>query len=510
MTPAHLKVLFVSAEVAPFSSVGGLSQVSFFLTRALYKMGVDIRIFTPKYGTLDEQKFPTHMVLPGLSVPTNETGGGKNPKELICNVKSFAETKKREPTVYLLENMEYFEKRANVYGYSDDHIRFGLLSRGALEFIKKGFFVPDLIHVNDWHTGYLVNFLREEYKDDPGLAKIATLLSVHNLFQGNFDFEHASQMDFDDGKGRLSGFFTDQFLKQNALRRGVISADVVNTVSETYATEITREEFGRSLASLFKELRGKLYGVLNGLDYSEFNPATDKVIKRTYNGRDLKFRVENKLDLQKIFGLTVDPAKPLVAIWGRLVEQKGLDLVLPTIEFALIELGVQLVVMGGGDDKYRDFFANLEKKFPGQVGTHLRSDFILPRKIIAGADMALFPSRYEPGGIVAMEAMRYGCVPIARAVGGLADSISDYDPETDQGTGFLFKKFANESFLVCLARALEVYKNKKEWVKIMRRAMEADFSWTKSAEKYFNLYHRAVRFRKEALLPNPPRAFRET
>lgn len=506
----RLKILFVSAEVAPFSSVGGLSQVSYFLPRALLKMGLDIRIFTPKYGTIDETKFPTKMLVNGLKVPTGEGKESHLPKELICNVKVFGEQKKTEPTVYLLENMEYFEKRANVYGYSDDHIRFGLLSRGALEFIKEEYFVPDLIHANDWHTAYLVNYLCETYQNDFRFKKIATLLSIHNLYQGNFDFAHASDLDFDDGKGSLAAFFSDRFLKQNPLKRGIICADLVNTVSETYSREILTPDYGGGLHNLFKELRGKLFGVLNGLDYTEFNPQTDKIIKKNYSAGNLSVREENKKDLQKEFGLNVDPQVPILAIEGRLNDQKGLDLVIETLEFILDEFPAQFIALGGGDEKYKVFFAKLEKKYPGRVGTHLMPNFSLPRKIFAGADIILLPSRYEPGGIVAVEAMRYGCVPLVRATGGLADSVVDFDPLKNGGTGFSFKNFSAMSFLVAVVRALEAYKNQHNWQGIVKRAMQQDFSWDMAAKKYLDLYDRASEFKKESLLVNPPMAFRQT
>jgi starch synthase len=510
MLKRPLKVFFVSAEVAPFSSVGGLSQVSYFLPRALLKLGVDVRIFTPKYGVVNEEKFPLKRVCEGMMVPTGEIGETDRPEKLVCNVKMFGEEKKSEPTVYFLENQEYFELRANVYGYSDDHIRFGLLSRGALEFVKQGYFEPDIIHANDWHTGYLINYLEEEARKSGDLEKIATVLSVHNLFQGNFDFEHASDMDFDDGKSLLAPFLSDQFVKQNPLKRGIMYADLVNTVSETYAREIMTEEYGRNLASLFKEVQEKMFGVLNGLDNVDFNPATDKIIKNNYTSKSIKVRAENKIDLQKQFNLDVDPDKPMLAFWGRMDWQKGIDLIMSSIEFVLNEFDAQVIMMGKpGDDNYRQFFTDLEAKYPGKVGVHLMANFALPRKIASGADFFMAPSRYEPGGIVVVEAMRYGCVPIVRATGGLADAVENFDPQKDTGYGFTFKKYAPEGFLVAVVRALEAYKNRAQWQRIVRRAMEKDFSWSYSAKKYLDLYYRAIDFHRESRLPNPPRAFKK-
>ncbi|OGG19432.1 hypothetical protein A2721_02800 [Candidatus Gottesmanbacteria bacterium RIFCSPHIGHO2_01_FULL_47_48] len=499
MTKSPLKVLFLSAEVSPFSSVGGLSQVAHFLPSELLRRGYDVRIFTPKYGTINEGQFPMKMVASGMKVPTGEVEDSGQPTELICNIKSFAEAKKGRPTTYFLENMEYFEKRANVYGYSDDHIRFALLSRGALEFIKQGYFMPDVVHVNDWHTSYFANYLREDAETDKTLGEVATLLSLHNLHQGVFDFEHATEMDFDDGKSRLQPFFSDRFIKQNPLKRGIIYADVVNTVSENYAHEILTEEYGRGLQNLLKELRGKLFGVLNGLDYTDFNPLTDKAIKKNFSSKKMELRAENKLDLQRQFGLEEKPEKPLLCFWGRVDLQKGANLISETILFILDELDVQFVIVGPPEDYFRDFFSKLEKGYPGQVGTHLMFDRQMVRRLAAGGDMLVMPSKYEPGGIVALEAMHYGCVPVVRATGGLADSVVDYDAGRNVGTGFTFKKFTREGFLVAIVRAMETYRNKAEWNKIIRRAMETDFSWSHTAEKYMDLYNRAVEFRKEAL-----------
>src|ERR1700683_1140208 len=504
-----LKVLYVSAEVAPFSKQGGLSQVSYFLPHALRRMGVDVRIFTPKYGTLIDQNYDLAMLMEGLEVPTGETDPRRGPEKLICNVKVTTLENADPLRVYFLENMEYYEMRNNVYGYSDDHIRFGLLSRAALEFIKRGEFVPDIVHCNDWHTGYLANWLAAEREDNARLGRIATLMSVHNTYQGNFDFGRASEMDFDDGKSDLAPFFNDRFVKQNALKRGVMHADRINTVSEKYARELLDEQYGGGLHKLFRELRGKTSGILNGLDYTDFDPATDTIIKQNFSLEDLAPRAVNKLDLQREFDLTPDPKVPILAIAGRIDQQKGIDLVRETMGFVLDEFDVQLVVSGPCDSHYLGFFEDLEHRYPGRVGTHLMADFLMPRKIFAGADMILMPSFYEPGGIVAIEAMRYGCVPVARAVGGLADIIEDYDPTAETGTGFAFKNFADKSFLVALVRGLMTYKRPESWRRLVERAMTQDFSWDNVARQYIDLYGRTQIYRQEATALNPPSAYRQ-
>ncbi len=498
MTSPNLKVLFVCAEVAPYASIGGLAQVSYFLPRALKKLGVEVSVFMPRYGTIDEKKYHIKPYLTGLHVPTGEA---KGVTEMICNVKVRAATK-RDPAVYFLENMEYYEKRANVYGYSDDHIRFALLSRGALEFIKASDIHPTIIHSNDWHTGYLSNYLQTIYKDDPALKMMTSVFTIHNMrSQGLFEFRFASPMDFDDGKSLLQPFFSPRLKKQNALKRGIIYSDLVNTVSETYSREIMTSEYGEGLSELLKELRTKLFGVLNGLDYTDFDPRSDKFIKKSFSWRTLGDRAANKVDLQQSFHLKVDAKTPLLAYCGRLDDQKGLDILVEILPTLLSEFGVQFVVVGTGQAKYRDFFSNLETEFPGQVGTHLMGDFVLPRRVFAGCDMLLLPSKFEPGGIVIIEGMRYGAVPVVRSTGGLADIVIDFDPEIKRGNGFVFKNYDKLCLFGAIVRAIQVYRNKKLWSHIVKRGMKEDVSWERAAKQYIDLYERAIEFRRDRQSP---------
>lgn len=490
-----LKVMMVAPEVSPYASVGGFSRVTAYLSRALRRLGLDVRLFMPKFGLIDEKKYPLAMVYPGLKVPT----GDASVPELICNVKTYT-VPGGTPTLFL-ENMEYYEKRANVYGYSDDPVRWMLLSRGLLEYLKVSDWRPDIIHAHDWHTGALPNYLKTVYNLEEKLLNVATLFTIHNLnFQGMFDHRTVSEIDFDDGRSEIADFFAKRLNKQNFMRRGILYADTVNTVSETYAREILTKEFGEGLDRLLLEVRSKLFGVVNGIDTEEFNPATDKLLAQNYDVNSLEKRVKNKLALQKEFDLPPDAETPVVAIEGRLDKQKGLDLVVEIAWPLLKNFPIHFILLGGGDVELANTFRKLKEDFPQQVGLHLMPNFTLPRLIFSGADLMLFPSKFEPCGIVQMEAMRYGAIPVARAVGGLNDTIENFDPRKNTGNGFIFKDFDKWQFFAQIIRALEVYNHRKIWQDLQKRAMNRDFSWEASAKRYVELYQKAIAFHHQDLV----------
>ncbi|PIU68346.1 hypothetical protein COS81_04260 [candidate division WWE3 bacterium CG06_land_8_20_14_3_00_42_16] len=482
-----LNILIVGTEASPYAQVGGIGRVLFFLPQALMRLGHDVRVMIPKYGKIDEKKYPLELVYEGLKIPTGEKGSNEY---LICNVKTHKLPE--GPRVYFLENMEYYEKRANEYGYVDDPIRFAILCRGVLEFIRHyEEWKPQIIHCNDWQSALIPQYLKTVYKNR--LKDITVLYTIHNLYyQGMFDHHFVSELDFDDGKSQIPSFFSERIHKINPMRRGIIYADLINTVSPTYAQEILTSEYGEGLDSLLRELRTKLSGILNGIDYTEFNPATDKIIHKNYTSSSIELREENKRELQREFNLPIDPETMIFGISSRLEDQKGIDLFMGVIEYVLKEYKAQLIVNGGGEGKYLSFFQKLEKDFPGKVGTNLNFDYTLPRHIFAGADVFLMPSRFEPCGITQMEAMRYGAIPLVRATGGLADTVEDFNPTNNTGTGFVFKTFDKMAFFGTLVRAMETYKYKAVWKNLIKRAMKKDFSWVESAKRYSDLYYRAI------------------
>ncbi|HEY5601126.1 MAG TPA: glycogen synthase [Patescibacteria group bacterium] len=473
-----IKALFICTEVSPYSTVGGIGRVAHYLPTALTKLGHDIKVFSPKYGKIDQDSFKFEMVIKGLRVPA---GDGQY---LICNVKRHKLA--NGPEVFFLENHEYYEKRANQYGYSDDPIRWALLQRGALEFLRNIEWQPDLIHLNDWHTGLVPQMLKTWYKKSAKLSDMATLFTIHNLyFQGNFDHRFVSDLEYDDGRSEVPSMFDKRIHKINSMRRGILFSDVVNTVSPSYAKEILTEEYGEGLHPLLREVKEKLYGVLNGIDYDEFNPKTDDNVKFHYSKEDFKNRAKNKSVLQEEFNLPKDD-KCIIAVSGRMDDQKGVDLIIEILPSILDLFDVQVVINGGGDHRFLAAFNDMQKKYPKQLGLNLSYNYNLPRLIFSGADMILIPSKFEPCGMVQMEAMRYGCIPVVRATGGLTDTVKDGK------TGFVFEKYDHLALFATVVRAIETYKYPKVWSTLIKNAMNEDFSWTNSAKEYAALYQRAM------------------
>ncbi|KKT28782.1 hypothetical protein A3G55_01200 [Candidatus Giovannonibacteria bacterium RIFCSPLOWO2_12_FULL_44_25] len=490
----NLKILFVASEAAPFSKAGGLGEVMFALPKALAALGYDARVMIPRYAGINQDKFFLKMLSEGLMVPT-DAQENRQPRHLQCNIKQYE-------NVYFLENREYYEQRANIYGYADDTVRWALLSRGVLEFLNQNReWMPDIIVSSDWQAAFLPNYLKTTYKDYARLSGIATVFSIHNLYyQGMFDHKFVSEMDYDAGQAQIPSFFDTRLLKLNMMRRGIMYADVINTVSPTYAKEIMTLDYGESLDGLLRERRSVVYGILNGIDYDTVNPKTDPHLPANYDVSSAKLRIQNKLELQKCFGLQEDSKKFVVGIVSRLDEQKGFDLLFDSLEALLHELDMQLVVVGSGDAKYMSFFGEIAKKFPERVAAHLSFDTVLPHLVFGGADAVLIPSKFEPSGLTQMEAMRYGAIPIARRTGGLADTVEDYGPGDEAGTGFVFERFSSQALSIALVRAYETYRHPSLWNNFQRRAMSKDFSWEHSAKEYIKLFEKAIDIKKGNVL----------
>jgi starch synthase len=513
-----MKILFVSAEVGPFVSVGGLSQVCYFLPKALAEQGHEVAIFTPKFGMMDKtapssRGWKLKDEVRGLRVPLAEN---PDKDDLICNVKSYQKSANGVKT-YFLENREYYELRANVFGYKDDHVRFMLLCKGCLEWLltqkKRGGWWPEFIHCNDWHTSYLIELARKVPRYKEILKKIPIGLTVHNfVYQGNYDYRYCQPIDRDSGTRPLFPLLSDKLIKQNPLMRGIKYADAITTVSPTHAREVLTPEYAEGLEEILQKERDKLSGILNGLDNREFDPMSDPLVPTHFNKRTFeRARARNKLLLQEEFGLPTEPRSFLMAYSGRLSNQKGLTMLTEAMQHLLPEHpDFQLIVLGGGDDSYRKTLTELSELYPKQVGLHLMPNFKLPRKIFAGTDVLLIPSLFEPGGIVALEALRYGSVPIVRRTGGLNDIVAEFNPATGKGNGFSFVERDAWALYGAIAAAATTYKNPGLWRKLVANGLAADFSWEMAAKLYRQWYHRTSETRKRMLALKPHTAYKET
>jgi len=487
-----LKILYLSAEVVPFAKTGGLADVAGALPKAIRALGHDIRVAMPRYGRVDVEKFGLTKVVEAVNVPMDER------LEQAAILQGYIGTGSTQTTVYFVESARYFD-RQGIYMYPDDAERFIFFSRAALEMCRALNWQPDVIHCNEWHTALIPNWLRTLYRDDPFYRDIATLYTAHNLeYQGIFGhrvLEIAGLADM--GFIAHPDVAPDLNYVLNLMARGLLFADIINTVSETYAREILTPEYGQRLDPLLRDRRDRLFGVLNGIDTEVYNPATDPHLAARFDVNNLDARGANKAALQNEAGLPVRPEVPLVGVVSRLTDQKGFDLISAVVDPMIQHLGCQLVVMGTGEVRYHDMLNALASRYPDQIAVFLTFNRPLEQRIYAGSDIFLMPSRFEPCGLNQMVAMRYGCVPVVHAVGGLADTVSDFNPETGQGNGFSFGPYEPMALYTALVRAVETYRHRDVWRQLVRRCMLADFSWARSAERYVDLYYRALAVRRQ-------------
>jgi len=480
MTENPLKILFLTAEAVPFAKVGGLADVAGSLPKALRQLGHDVRLMMPRYGTISSNDFQLEKIGEPFRVPA---GAGKEYVHLIGS------TMGEDIPVYLLWNEHYFTSREKVYGFEDDAQRFAVFGRGVIEAMRKLDWRPDVIHANDWHTAVVPTWLDVTGWREPYYRDIATLFTIHNLayqgITGRLILTFAKMEDVEHLSVEPPG-------DVNWMAQGIAHSNLINTVSERYAEEILTPEMGMGLESLLKKRKDRLHGVLNGLDYDEWNPVTDPWVPHNFDVRSLDRRAANKTALQQQARLPVRSDVPLVGMVSRLDYVKGMDLMEPTLTWLLTEHDAQFVVLGTGDPLYHEMFEVIQHRYPDRARAFLKFDAGLARRIYASADMFLMPSLVEPCGLGQMIAMRYGSVPIVRRTGGLADTVTDYDAESGHGTGFVFVESTPEACQEALQRALEVYEDRETWRALQMRGMESDFSWTASAREYVDLYRKAL------------------
>ncbi len=487
-----LNILFVSSEVEPFAKTGGLADVSGTLPQVIKDSGHEIRIIMPRYGSISERKFKLHDVirLKDIDIPI---GADKK----IANVNSsFIANVKSKVQVYFLANKELYD-RPGIYAnpdtkkdYADNDVRFIFFCRGVLETLKRLGWQPDIIHCNDWQTGLIPAYIKTIYSTDPFFKHMKTVFTIHNLaYQGTFPFSSFEKTGLPESEFTKEG--VEFYGKLNFMKSGLMYSDVITTVSEKYAEEIcSSEEFGCGLEGVLQKKKAHLHGIINGIDYSIWNPETDEHIVKRFDARTLEGKLDNKKELLAKFGLEFKENIPLIGIISRLVDQKGLDLI-KEIADDLMKLDIQFIMLAAGEKRYQEYFEAMHKKYSSKMGVFIGYDDDLAHLIEAGCDMYLMPSRYEPCGLNQLYSLKYGTVPIVRATGGLEDTIQDFDGNS--GTGFKFKKYDSKELLKTVHRALKTYQDGATWKKIMRNGMQQDFSWESSAKKYTNLYRNLVK-----------------
>lgn len=468
-----MKVLYASSEALPFAASGGLADVAGSLPQALRRRKIACRVVMPLYGTISDEMRASMKFITSIMVPVSW-------RRQYCGI---YEAKAGGVIYYLIDN-EYYFKRNSFYGHYDDGERFAFFSRAVLEILPYIDFKPDIIHCNDWQTALVPVYYSTYFANKEGYTGIRTVFTIHNIqYQGIYGNEILGDV-FGIGEENASLLRFDNCV--NLMKGGIECANKVTTVSNTYAGEILDPWFSHGLDPILKERSYKLSGILNGIDTVNYDPETDKDIFFNFSAKDSSPKAKNKAALQELFGLPVNADTPVMGIVSRLVAHKGLDLVKRIMWELLETTDMQLVVLGSGDWEYESFFKELAAAFPEKVG--LRIGFIpdMARKIYAGSDLFLMPSKSEPCGLSQMVALRYGTVPIVRETGGLKDTITDSGD--GKGNGFTFKSYDAYDMLDAIRRSLAAYADKDGWKKLVERALKCDNSWGRSAREYIKLY----------------------
>jgi starch synthase len=486
MMDRSIRILFATSEAVPFAKTGGLADVAGALPKYLQPLGCEVKVVMPYYRMVMESGLSPQCLGKGIEIPVGD-------ETIRADVYQGQMTE--DIPVYFIGREEYFD-RTHLYStpkgdYFDNAERFIFFSRAALLLCRYLEFQPDLIHHHEWQTGLIPAYLKSVYAADPLLGRTATVFTIHNLaYQGLFKKE----------KFRLTGLPAEMYNPEgiefweriNLMKAGIVYADAINTVSRKYSEEIQTPEFGYGLDGILRKRKGDLYGIVNGVDYLDWDPAHDRYLIARYDLQDLSGKQACKKDLLKEFGLPASREKvPLLGMISRLADQKGFDLLAEILK-ELFSLDIGFVLLGTGDQKYHDLFHQVARQYPQKAGIRITYDDRLAHKIEAGADLFLMPSKYEPCGLNQIYSLKYGTIPVVRATGGLDDTIVGYDPVTGEGNGFKFKGYDAEEFLERIREAIRYYDQPKHWKQLLRNAMTADFSWGRSAEDYLHLYRSAL------------------
>ena len=470
----------------PYAKTGGLADVVGALLRELKELGHDVRAFMPLYASV-RRAHPELQHLSGLQNLSITIG----PARYSYSVHS-ARFPGTELPVYFIDCPEMFH-RPTLYTFdADEHRRFLVFTRAAIESCRQLGFLPDIFHVNDWHTAFLPLFLRTIYSSVPEFKRARSILTIHNIgYQGIMPAKAVADLGLGPFEARLDAAdLADGVI--NPLKTGIKFADVVTTVSPTYAREICETPLGMGMQQALRERRNGVVGILNGVDYREWDPRHDPYLTEHFGPSDLRGKLANKRRLLRSIGLDLELHQPLVGMVTRLAEQKGIDLLFDALPALLGERDFGFLILGSGDDRYVAFFEDLQRRFKGRVVFHSGYDEPLAHSIEAGSDMFLMPSRYEPCGLNQMYSLRYGTIPIVRKTGGLADSVKHFNPATGQGTGCVFNDYDAPAVRWGVGTALDWFADQTIWHQLMRNAMAEDFSWRSQAAKYEQVYRDAA------------------
>ena len=470
-----MKVLFVVAEAVPFAKTGGLADVAGSLPAVLRNLGADAAVIMPAYGCIAPEY---RMKMKRLCKVTVSMGW----RYQYCELKMLEH---QGVPFYFVDN-EYYFSRNGIYGFYDDAERFAFFSRAALHSLLCLDTAPQILHCHDWHTGPVSVFLNTHFRHDPFYRDIKTIFTIHNLlYQGNFPREVLSDI-LELGEEYFTASAIEFYGQVSFLKGGLVFSDYLTTVSPAYALEIQSPQHGCGMDGVLQQRSTQLAGIVNGIDLAAYNPATDPHIFVNY-GDDLHKKRQNKLMLQEKLGLAADEAIPLFAFINRLVEQKGLDLIMHAMD-ELLTMGIQMVFLGTGEEHYVRYLTQMAARYPGQLSFNNYFDESLARKIYAGADIFLLPALFEPCGIGQLIALRYGTIPLVRETGGLRDTVNDYDEMTGIGNGFTFSHYNAYDMLIIIRKALKVYRDKKRWEALVSSALREDHGWGVPARQYLKLY----------------------
>lgn len=479
-----MRICFVASEVAPLAKTGGLADVAGALPRQLHAFGHDVRVFMPFYSSMGAAVAPS--IVPSAQDVELALGAHRYRYSLL-----ETHLPKSQTRLYLVHCPTAFDRASLYTNDADEHLRFLILQRAALEGCQRLGFAPDIVHCNDWHTALTPMLLKSVYAWDRLFSSTRTVLSIHNIgYQGVF----APTSIYDVG-GNVWALLSPETAAGGAfnwLREGVRLADRVATVSPTYAREIATPLGGHGLDAVLRARGDAVVGILNGVDYSEWDPATDRYLAHKYSPTDLSGKAATKRALLDWLNLSVADTTPVLGVVSRMTVQKGFDLLFEPLPEVLAGRDIGLVALGSGERRYEEFFEHLQRRFPDRVAFHRGYNDELAHLIEAASDMFLMPSQYEPCGLNQMYSLKYGTIPIVRRTGGLADSVQMWDPSSRTGTGVVFNDFDANGVRWAIHTALDLYKDRDAWSQLMRNAMAQDFSWERQANEYVALYQQLL------------------